>query len=596
MEEGCTGGYWSNVQQQQKLIFEDHHQAECLQLFSVRFPVVVVEVVRCSKDPAGGDGGGEGLQLQVAVDVDAVVLAGEHHRVVVHEGDVEALRVLHLRLQRIHQRPLLREDGNVEVVVVVRHQDLPVVVDAHADGVVGQALAADVPQKDAPVAEDLDAVGAIVADEDLLLVIDHHAVGELQVLAAAELVEDVARQVEDDDAHHLALDDDDVALVVDGDAARVLQNVGAELPHELPVLVVHLNLVRGRALGDDNVARLLDHGHAVRVEQLAVTLAALAKLKLEAAVLVEDLNAVVVRVGDDDVVLGVDGHAGGLGELALHDAELAELAVVDHLLALHLRLDGHHRAAGVADVREGVRETGGAGGVAEAAANVTVGVEMGAAVEIEHRVGGEAVEAIRADCVRPVREEGRVGRGVGVAATVLVLVVVVVMVATSSSSSSEAMAIDHAIAALRPLVVAAAKEIQRLGDRRVERAENLLDLVEVLLDLRGEDGEGDDAGVVDVVQLLHQVVAALLHGGLQRLVGAADVALRLAVLRLQAAGQLLEVLLLHQQAAAALVEDPTEVAHVGEGLGLGGLGRTAAVAAVATTTTTTASSTAEAID
>lgn len=38
-------------------------------------------------------------ELDVAVDVEPVVLAREHHGPVVHEGDVEALGVLHLALE-----------------------------------------------------------------------------------------------------------------------------------------------------------------------------------------------------------------------------------------------------------------------------------------------------------------------------------------------------------------------------------------------------------------------------------------------------------------------------------------------------------------
>jgi hypothetical protein len=49
-------------------------------------------------------------------------------------------------------------------------------------------------------------------------------------------------------------------------------------------------LVRRRPLGDDDVAGVLDDGHAVRVEQLAITLAALAELELEPSLLVEDLQ------------------------------------------------------------------------------------------------------------------------------------------------------------------------------------------------------------------------------------------------------------------------------------------------------------------
>ena len=49
------------------------------------------------------------------------------------------------------------------------------------------------------------------------------------------------------------------------------------------------------------------------------------------------LDSVIVGIRNDDVPLRVDSHAARLGELSLDDAELAELAVVDHLLALDLR-------------------------------------------------------------------------------------------------------------------------------------------------------------------------------------------------------------------------------------------------------------------
>ena len=49
------------------------------------------------------------------------------------------------------------------------------------------------------------------------------------------------------------------------------------------------NLVDGSSLGDDNVAGVLDDGHAIGVEQLAVAFAALAELELEASLLVENL-------------------------------------------------------------------------------------------------------------------------------------------------------------------------------------------------------------------------------------------------------------------------------------------------------------------
>ena len=41
----------------------------------------------------------DGGQLDVAVDVEAVVFAGQHHGAVVHQGHVEALGVLDFGLQ-----------------------------------------------------------------------------------------------------------------------------------------------------------------------------------------------------------------------------------------------------------------------------------------------------------------------------------------------------------------------------------------------------------------------------------------------------------------------------------------------------------------
>uniref|UniRef100_A0A182J7N4 Uncharacterized protein n=1 Tax=Anopheles atroparvus TaxID=41427 RepID=A0A182J7N4_ANOAO len=130
--------------------------------------------------------------LHVSVDVQAIVLARQHHATVVHQGHVEALGVLDLALERGHQLAVLREDGQVEVVVIVRDQDLAAGVDADTDRVVGDALAADLAQELALVVEHLHAVRPVVTDEDLLLIVDDHAVRELQVLAAAELLQHVA--------------------------------------------------------------------------------------------------------------------------------------------------------------------------------------------------------------------------------------------------------------------------------------------------------------------------------------------------------------------------------------------------------------------
>ena len=71
-----------------------------------------------------------------------------------------------------------------------------------------------------------------------------------------------------------------------------------------------------RTLSNDNVAWAADHGHPIGVQQLAVALAALAELELEASLLVKDLDAMVVSVSYDDVILCIDSYTAGFCELA----------------------------------------------------------------------------------------------------------------------------------------------------------------------------------------------------------------------------------------------------------------------------------------
>ena len=97
-------------------------------------------------------------------------------------------------------------------------------------------------------------------------------------------------------------------------------------------------LMGGRSLGHHNVSSLNYHGHSVRIQQLTVSLANLAELELEVPILVKDLDPVVVGVGHDDLIVLGDGDPTRLGELPLQDAELSELAVVDHLLTPDLSL------------------------------------------------------------------------------------------------------------------------------------------------------------------------------------------------------------------------------------------------------------------
>lgn len=281
----------------------------------------------------------QGRHLDVSVDVEAVVLAGQDHAAVIHQRHVKTLSMLHLALKSRNKLAVLAEHGQVEVVVVVGYGDFTRRVNADTDRVVGDPFASDLPQEVAVIVEHLNAVSSVVADEDLLPVIDHNAVGELQVLGAAKLVEDVSHLIKNNDTHDLALDNNDPPLVVHADAAGMLENVRAKLPDKLSVLVVDLNLMRGRPLRDDDVPTGLDHSHPVGVEQLTVPLANLSKLEFEPPLLVKYLDPVVVGVRHNDVILSIDGHSTGLRELALKNSKFTKLAVVDHLLAFDLRLE-----------------------------------------------------------------------------------------------------------------------------------------------------------------------------------------------------------------------------------------------------------------
>ena len=91
----------------------------------------------------------------VAVDVHAEILAGENDRAVVGKCHVEALGVFDAALECRRQPAVGREQSRVEVVVVIGDQDAAHGVDADADGIVCDTLAADLPQKCAVVAKHL---------------------------------------------------------------------------------------------------------------------------------------------------------------------------------------------------------------------------------------------------------------------------------------------------------------------------------------------------------------------------------------------------------------------------------------------------------
>ena len=128
----------------------------------------------------------------------------------------------YLALQSRDELSVLREDGKIEVIVVVGDCDFPSSVDSNTDRVVGDAcrttrlerylesllnikltFSSDLPKKVSFIIKYFYTVSSVVTDEYLLSVIDHHTVGELQMFGAAELVQNVPHLVKDDHPHHL---------------------------------------------------------------------------------------------------------------------------------------------------------------------------------------------------------------------------------------------------------------------------------------------------------------------------------------------------------------------------------------------------------
>ena len=269
-----------------------------------------------------------GTVILVRVTVDLEIFAGEDGDSIIGEGKVETLGVLGLALVASHQLPLLGEDGEVEVVVVVSHHHLAPLVDGHGDGVVGQTLPADRAQQPAGIVEDLNVVGPVVADEDFSLSVDGHAVGKLQVLRASELGQDIASHVEDGHQHDLAFNDDDVVILVDGHATRVLKDVFAEGIKVVAQQGVGLHAVRRGALGDHHFTSLLGDSDAVGVGQLRVDGGA--KLRLETSKHIKDLDTVVVGVGHDQPISAINRDTARFSELPDGIAVLAKLSHVLH--------------------------------------------------------------------------------------------------------------------------------------------------------------------------------------------------------------------------------------------------------------------------
>jgi precorrin-6x reductase len=116
------------------------------------------------------------------------------------------------RFERIQQLAALSEDGDVEIVVIVGHQNFSGFVDANADRIVGQAFAADLSQKVSFVRKHFDAMSAIVGNENLLTIVDDHSVRKLEMFGAAELLQYVAHLIENQNTHDFAFDHNDTTF------------------------------------------------------------------------------------------------------------------------------------------------------------------------------------------------------------------------------------------------------------------------------------------------------------------------------------------------------------------------------------------------
>jgi len=209
---------------------------------------------------------GEVGDLDIPVDVESVVFGSQNDGAVLHQGNIEALSMLHLALQSTQQLSSLAEHGEVEVVVIVSNADLSRGSQSNTNGEVAHSFSTNLTEVISLVVEHLDTVGPVVADVDLHAVVHNNSIGELEVAGTAELVEDVPEHVKDDHPHDLALHHNDAAVVVSGDSPGMLEYVSSELPDELAVFGEDLDLVSGGPLSDDNVSRLDHHRHSVGVE------------------------------------------------------------------------------------------------------------------------------------------------------------------------------------------------------------------------------------------------------------------------------------------------------------------------------------------
>ena len=77
--------------------------------------------------------------LHVSIDIQPIIFRGQYYWAVIHEADVKTLGMFNFRFQSGQELSLLREHGQVEVVMVVGDDHLSGGIDADANGIIGDA-------------------------------------------------------------------------------------------------------------------------------------------------------------------------------------------------------------------------------------------------------------------------------------------------------------------------------------------------------------------------------------------------------------------------------------------------------------------------
>merc|ERR1719347_1789922 len=152
---------------------------------------------------------GKCWNLNISVDVEAIILRSEDDGSVLHERDVKTLSMLDLTLERTEQLPSLTEHSEVEVVVVVRNRNLTRGSQTNTNGKIRDAFSSYLSQVISLVVKNLHAMGSVVTDEDLHLIVDNYPIRKLKIPRAAELVEHITHHVEYYHPHDFAFNNND---------------------------------------------------------------------------------------------------------------------------------------------------------------------------------------------------------------------------------------------------------------------------------------------------------------------------------------------------------------------------------------------------